>query len=52
MGLAVEDIEFLDKREKDPVLEILKEHCCDWTVHRLYNALVDSGARAIADQYL
>lgn len=52
VGLSANDIKYFDNREKNPAMAILNEYCDDWTVDRLYNALVDSGARATADRYL
>ncbi|KXJ06787.1 putative serine/threonine-protein kinase pats1 [Exaiptasia diaphana] len=52
VGLSSDEIEFLDKRKSNPVLEILNEHCHDWSVEQLYDAVVSVGADAIADRYL
>jgi len=52
VGLKSSKINFVDEREKNPVLEILNKYCGDWTMEKLYNAIAESGAKVIADEYL
>lgn len=52
VGLSADQIEYLEERIPNCVLEILDKHCGDWSVEELYDAIVDSGANTVADNYL